>query len=427
MKATFIEREGNTSKFKMEFTAEEFEAAIVKVYQNTKDRYTVDGFRRGKAPRKLIEGKYGAGVFYEDAIGSLFQEEYPQALSTLEVNPVDQPKLDLNEVAAGKDLEITVTVTVMPEIEVKDYKGVKVKKLDATISDEDVEKDLAGLQKRNGRLVESEGPAKNGDTLILDYAGFVDGRQFSGGTASNQQLELGSNQFIPGFEDQLVGVMPGEAREVKVTFPEEYHAEDLAGKDAVFNCTVHEIKTLELAELNDEFAKDVSEFDTLEELKKDIREKLEKTAAEKADYEEKNSVLIEIYQANDVDIPDVMVDDEISQMIAELTQQLKYEGLELQTYLDYIQKDIDGLKEDMRPEAYQKVKTRLLISAIAKQEGIDATDEEMDEELTRMAQMYHKDKDEFTKSMGVEGALMLRGDVINQKALNFVFENAIYE
>lgn len=276
MKATFISREKNDVKFTMEFTAEEFENAQIKAYQRTKDQFQIDGFRKGKAPRSIIEKRYGEGVFFEEAIDELFNEHYGKALAELELEVIDSPAAEFSKIAKGEGFTATITVPCYPIVEVKDYKGVEIKKVTNRVKKEDVDKEIEALQKRNARMILVERPAQEGDTVLLDYSGFVGDEQFEGGTAERQELKLGSGMFIPGFEEQLIGATPGEKKDVIVVFPEEYHAKDLAGKEAVFHCLVHEIKEEQLPELDDEFAKDVSEYDTLEELKKATKERLQK-------------------------------------------------------------------------------------------------------------------------------------------------------
>ncbi len=427
MKTSFIKKEKNEVEFKIEFTAEEFDNAIDEAYLATKGRYSVDGFRKGKAPRKLIESKYGEDVFYEDAIEKLFREAYPKAIEELKLEPVDSPTVKLEDIKAGKDLEMGIKVTVMPEFDVKDYKGVKVPKVEVNITDEDVQKDLEALQKRNSRMVVVDRLAKEGDTILLDYAGFIGDEQFEGGTAERQPLTLGSNTFIPGFEEQLIGVKAGEEKDVKVTFPEDYHAEDLAGKEAVFKCKVHEVKETELPELDDEFAKDVSEFDTLEELKKSTREKLEKNAKDRSEYETKNTILEKVYEANDIDIPNVMVESQIDEMLYELDQTLRQQGIDLQMYLEYIQKDFKDFREEMREDAYKKVKTKLLVEAVAKKENITASEEEIENEIKAMAEMYKLETEKLKEMMGEQGMAYLTQDIVNRRAINFMFENAVFE
>lgn len=427
MKSTFISREKNEVKFTMEFTAEDFEQATIKAYQDTKEKYVIDGFRKGKAPRKLIETHYGEDIFFEDAINSLFSQNYPIALDTLEINPVDRPSADFSEIKKGEGFTATITVTVEPIVEVKDYKGIKVKKIVHEVTDENVDADIKNLAKRNARMVLVERPAENGDTVLIDYAGFVGDHQFEGGTAERQPLALGSGSFIPGFEEQLVGATVGEERDVKVTFPTEYHSADLAGKEAVFKCKVHEIKAEELPEINDEFAKDVSEFDTLEELKKETRTKLEKAAVSRGELETKNAVLEQVFEANEVEIPDVMIEAQIDEMMQELDQQLRYQGLDIEKYFQYLQKDVKEFRDELRGDAYKKLKTRMLVEAVANAEKMEVTPEEMDKELQAMADQYKMEIEKLKEALGSQNFGYLEKDIKMRKAVDFMFENAVIE
>lgn len=429
MKATLLGKEKNDAKFTMTFSAEDFDKALNDAYQAEKGKFTVDGFRKGKAPRKLIEARYGEDVFFEEALNHMFSSGYPQSLQELELNPIDRPNVDFGEdkLEKGKDFSVTVTVTCMPEFEVKDYKGVKVEKIEHTVADEDVTKELEALQKRNSRLVVVEREAKDGDTVLIDYSGFVGEEQFEGGTAERQPLVLGSNTFIPGFEEQLIGAKAGDDVEVKVTFPEEYHADNLAGKEAVFKCKVHEVKEEELPALDDEFAKDVSEFDTLDELKKSTREKLEKEAADAVEYETKNAVLEKVYEANEIDIPAVMVEDQLDEMLNEFGQQLSYQGLNLEMYCQYLQKDLKDLREELKPDAEKKVKTRLIVEAVAEAEKMTATQEDIEKELEAMAAQYKMEVEKLREMMQVDNLSYLQQDIKMRKAIEFMFENAVIE
>lgn len=427
MKATFIGREANEASFRMEFTAEDFNAAVIRAYQHNKGKFSVDGFRQGKAPRKLIEAKYGEDIFFEDAINDLFAEGYPAAIDEMGLSPVDRPSAEFDAIEAGKGFGVAVKVTVAPEIALKDYKGVKVAKVDTAITEEDVLKDLEALRKRNARMVVVERPAREGDTVLIDYAGFVDGDQFDGGTAERQPLALGSGTFIPGFEEQLVGAIPGEERDVTVSFPADYHMEALADKQAVFKCKVHEIKETELPAVDDDFAKDVSEFDTLEELKNDTRAKLETAAKNKAEYDTKNAVLEKVYEAHDVDIPNAMVEEQLDEMLQEFDQQLRYQGLDLAKYFEYLGRDISEYRAELRPDAYKKVKTRLLVEAVADAEGLSASDEDIDSELAAMAEQYKMEPAKLRELMGAEGIRYLIKDIRNRRAVDFLFENAAIE
>jgi len=425
MKATFISREKNDVKFKMEFTQQEFAKAVDEAYLKNRGKFAVDGFRKGKAPRKLIETHYGEDTFIEDGINALFSGAYPTAVKSLELKPIDTPAADFEDFDKSRDFFIAVTVTVAPEVKVKDYKGVEVSKIEHVVTDSDIDKELSALQKRNSRLVLVDRPAQNGDTVLIDYAGFVGDHQFDGGTAERQPLTLGSESFIPGFEEQIIGAKVGDEVDVKVTFPTEYHSEDLAGKDSVFKVKVHEIKENEEPEINDEFAKDVSEFETLEELKADTRAKLEKTALSKAEYELKNAILEKIYHANEVDIPEIMVEDQIDEMMEEFDQQLKYQGLDLSKYFAYLGKDAAEFRTDLKDDAYKKVKTRLLVEAIAKEEDFQVTDEEMDAEINAMALQYKMDAEKIRKTMKAENFAHLIQDLKMRKAVEFISDNAV--
>lgn len=425
MKATFISREKNDVKFTMEFTAEEFEAAQVKAYQANKDKFVVDGFRKGKAPRSIIEKRYGEGIFFEDAIDELFREHYGKALVELELEVIDSPAAEFSQIKKGEGFTATITVACFPIVEVKDYKGIEIEKVTQEVKDEDVENDLKQQQHRNARVVLVEREAKEGDTVLLDYSGFVGDEQFEGGTAERQELKLGSGMFIPGFEEQLVGVTPGEKKDVVVTFPEEYHAADLAGKEAVFHCLVHEIKEEQLPELDDEFAKDVSEFDTLDELKASIREKLEKYAEAASVSQMKDKAIEKLVASNEVEVPAVMVEDEMSRMAQELDQQLRYQGMSLGQYLEFVGKDMAAFRDELRPDAERQVKTRLLLMGIVEAEKIEVSAEELEEEIKVMAIQYNTNADEIKKMLGFENLAFLQKDIQIKKAIEFIYDNAV--
>lgn len=425
MKATFISREKNDVKFTMEFTAEEFEAAQVKAYQQNKDKFQVDGFRKGKAPRSIIEKRYGEGIFFEDAIDELFRENYGKALAELELEVIDSPAAEFSKIAKGEGFTVTITVACYPIVEVKDYKGVEIEKVVQEVKEEDVDKELESIQKRNARMIIAERPAKEGDTVLFDYSGFVGDEQFEGGTAENQELKLGSGMFIPGFEEQLVGATPGEKKDVTVTFPEDYHAENLAGKEAVFHCLVHEIKEEQLPELDDELAKDVSEYDTLEELKNATRERLEKYAKAGAETQMQDAALAKVVEANEIEIPAVMIEDEMDRMAQELDQQLRYQGLSLGQYLEFTGKDMAGFREELKPDAERQVKTRMILTGIAEAEKIEVSQEEMEEELKVMAIQYQTTADKIKEMIGVENLTFLQKDLKVKKAIQFIYENAV--
>ncbi len=424
MKATFISRENNDVKFTIEFSAEEFENAQIKAYQQNKDKFQIDGFRKGKAPRSIIEKRYGEGVFFEDAIDELFRENYGKALAELELEVIDSPRAEFGKIAKGEGFTTTITVACYPIVDVKDYKGVEIDKVVQEVKDEDVDKEIEALQKRNARMVLVERPAKEGDTVLIDYSGFVGDEQFDGGTAERQELKLGSGMFIPGFEEQLIGATPGEKKDVTVTFPEEYHAEDLAGKEAVFHCLVHEIKEEQLPELDDEFAKDVSEFDTLEELKNSTRERLEKYAKASEERQMQDAALAKVVEANEVEIPSIMVEDEIDRMIQELDQQLRYQGLSVDQYIEFVGKDAKAFRDELRPDAERQVKTRMLLNGIAEAEKIEVSQEELEKELEDMAAQYQTTADKIKEMIGVENITFLQKDMKIKKAIEFIYDNA---
>ncbi len=426
MVSALISKENNNAKFTMSFAASEFDEALDKAYKEARKDITIDGFRKGKAPRSIIEKKYGATVFYEDALDILFNEAYPRALEELDIEPIDRPELAFGEepIEKGKDFTVTITVAIPPQIDPKDYIGIEAERQVRYITDQDVEDELMAAQQRAARLVSVERAAQNGDTLTLDYSGFVGDDQFEGGTAEGQTLKLGSGTFIPGFEDQLVGVSAGESKDVVVTFPEEYHEESLAGKEAVFKCTVHEVKEQQLPELNDDFALDVSEFDTLEEYKADLKAKLEKYAADNADMSGKNAVMEKIYEANPVELPEVMIQDELSVMLDELKQQLQYQGATVEMYCQLTGKTEDDLKADMKDDAVRRVSSRLIVKAIADKEGITASDEDVENELVDMAAEYGMDVETFKKFFPESNNKYIKQDLRLRKAVEFCYAQA---
>lgn len=423
MKATLLAKENGDAKFTIEFTAEEFEAARVKAYQENKNQFTIDGFRKGKAPRSIIEKRYG-DVFAEDAINDMLADGYPNALDELDIEVIDQPRMEFGKIEKDAPFTVTVTVAVYPEVEVKDYKGIELEKVDAEVTDEDVNAEIENLRKRNARMVTVDREVKDGDHIILDYKGFVGDEQFEGGTAEGYPLVIGSGSFIPGFEDQLIGAKKDEEVEVKVTFPEEYHAEELAGKEAVFKCVVHEVKEEELPELDDEFAKDVSEYDTLEELKKETKEDLTKRKSAWAENQMKDKAVEIVCENNDIEIPAVMIDDEISQMIRELDMQLSQQGLSFQQYLQFLGKDMMAFREEVKDDAERRVKMRMVIRAIVDAEAIVATEEEIEKELELLGIQYGLETDKVKEMVGEKNLEYIGQDVKMKKAVDFIYENA---
>lgn len=424
MKATLISKENNRAKFTMDFTAEEFEAAVVKAYQDSKDKFNIDGFRKGKAPRSIIEKHFGEGVFFEDAINNLFQTAYPEALNELDLEVIDSPQADFSEIGKGKPLTVTIDVAVYPVVEVKDYKGIEVEQVDPEVTEEDVDRDIEAMRKRNSRMVVADRPVENGDTVILDYAGFVGDEQFQGGTAENQELKIGSGMFIPGFEEQLIGVKAGESKDVVVTFPEEYQAKELAGKEATFKCTVHEVKFEELPELDDEFAKDVSEFDTLAELRDDARARILESVKLQCENEAKDKVIAQIYENNKIEAPATMVADEMDRMIQELEQQMRYQGLNIQQYLQFTGSTLDDFRNEIKPEAEKRVATRIVLRSIGDVENVEVTDEDLDKELQRMSEAYNTDPENIKKMLGEENLAFFRKDIALTKVMDMLYNEA---
>ncbi len=425
MKSTFISREKNEVKFTMEFTAEEFEEAIVKVYQKEKDKFQIDGFRKGKAPRSLIEKRYGEGIFFEDAVNNLISLNYPLALDELDLEVIDYPRTELSQTKKGEGFTATVTVECYPEFEVTGYKGVEIEKVPAEVTDEDVDKEISNMADRNSRMVEVDRPVQDGDTVLIDYAGFVGDDQFEGGTAERYPLQIGSGTFIPGFEEQLIGASKDDDVEVKVTFPEEYHSEELAGKEAIFKCKVHEIKEKEVPAIDDDFVKDVSEFDTLDELKASKREELQKAAEARAEDQMKNSAIEKVFEANDIEVPNVMVEEEINSSLQQFDQQLRAQGMDLNSYVQFMGEDMDKFRESIREDAFKKTKTRMLVAKIVDQEEFEVSDDELKEYIEDMAKQYGMEADKLIETIGPQNVATLGGDLKMRKAVDFIYENAV--
>lgn len=424
MNATMISKEKNEVKFSMEFSGEDFEQAIIKAYQENKEKFAVDGFRKGKAPRKVIENKYGADVFFDDAVDKIFQAEYPNALEALKLEVIDHPRVEIGKLEVGKGFEATVTVEVYPEFTVKDYLGVEIDRIEEKVDDKKVDEEMKKLQQRNSRMVSVERPVKDGDMVILDYKGSVGEVEFEGGSAERYPLKIGSNSFIPGFEEQLIGVEAAGDIDVKVTFPEEYQAEELAGKEALFKCHIHEIKEEEIPDLDDEFAKDVSEWDTLEELRNETRENLEKSTAARNEDFMKNAVLEKVFNSNDIDVPKAMVEDEIDNMMREFDDQLKQQGMDLQKYFEYLNKDPKEFRGEIREEAEKRIKTRMIVGKIAEVEKIEATEEELDAQLEMIGMQYQMDKEKVKELLGEGAAQLFAKDIQMKKAIDFIYEKA---
>jgi len=426
VKATAEKIENNKVKLKFQVDAQDFEKALDKSYMKNKGRFLIPGFRKGKAPRRLIERYYGEGVFYEDAFNEIFQEVYWKAVEENSLEPVDYPTVDeIEQIGSGKDLMFTASVVVKPEVELGQYKGIEVEKVEYNVTDKDVEDALKRIQERYARWVAVEDrPVKEGDLVTLDYEGFVDGQPIKDGSAQNYALEVGSKSFIPGFEEQLVGLNAGDEKEIKVTFPEDYGAEELKGKEAVFKIKVHDIKEKELPELDDEFAKDVSNFETFEEYKAHLREDLEREAQNQARAQMEERLISRIVEGAKVDIPDVMVEREIDAMLNSFELGLYYRGLTLQRYLELTGTSMEDLRTQYRQEAYTRVKTALVLEKISKTEDIQVTQEDLDKEIEELADQLNIAVDEAKERYG-EGLERRKHELLTRKTVDFLMDNAV--
>ena len=424
MKAELIKKEGNVVNFKLTIDNDKFEAAINKAYNKNKGRFNIAGFRKGKAPRRIIENNYGKGVFYEDAIDIVFPEVYPSALDELQLAPIDRPSIDVEEISKDNGLVLVVQVEVQPEFELGQYKGIEVAKVDYNVTDEEVDAKLNELQEKASRLVDSDKEIENGDTANIDFEGFKDDVAFEGGKGENYNLVIGSNTFIPGFEDQLVGKKAGEEVEVNVTFPEAYHAENLAGKPVVFNVKVNDVKVKEVPALDDEFAKDTTEFETLAELRADVKAKLEEQAKNAADAEMRNALVEKVSANTEVEVPEAMVQHQIDNMLMELNYQLQYQGLNLEQLLQMTGRGLDELREERRADAERLVKSSLVLDAIAEKENVEANDADVDDELEKMAAMYNMEVEKIKSSLRETDIEDIKGQIKIRKTLDLLVENA---
>jgi trigger factor len=425
MNSEVIKKENIKVTLKVVVEAAQFEEAINKAYGKMKSKFNIQGFRKGKAPRKIVERFYGVEVFYEEAFNIAFPAAYEAALKEHNIDPVDHPQIDIEEIKAGEDVVFTADVEVMPEFEVKDYKGIEVEKKEYNVQEEDIQKELDALVEKNARMIAVEDRAvKAEDMVIIDYKGMVDGVAFEGGTAEKQNLTIGSGQFIPGFEEQLIGKNVGDEVEVKVTFPAEYHSEELAGQEAIFEVKVHEIKEKELPVVDDEFAKDVSEFDTLEELKNDIKNKLEEEAKNKAEQDLRSSVIEAVANKVDIEIPNAVIERQIDNMLADFDYRLQYQGLNLQYYFQLTGTKEEDLRDQMRADATQTVKNELVLEEIGKQENLVATEEELNEQLEKMATQYNQELEKLKSSLRDQDLKSIKEGIVIRKTVDFLVENA---
>lgn len=426
MNSVLEKKENNKAVFSIEISEDKFEKAIQKAYFKNRNRFSVPGFRKGKVPRKIIEMNYGEGIFYEEALNTLLPEAYDKAVEDLELEPVDTPEVDIEQLEKGKPIIIKIEVTIKPEIKLGDYKSIEIEKIEYNVTDEDVDKELKAIQEMNGRIIDAgHRETKEKDILTIDYEGYVDGEQFEGGTAEDQKIEIGTGKFIPGFEEQLVGKKKGDKVDVKVVFPEDYFEESLKGKEALFKVTIKEIKEKELPILDDEFAKDVSEFDTLEEYKESIREKLKKEAKDREQIEIENKVIEKVIELSEMNIPEVMIDNQVQNEVGQFEYRLRMQGLDIKQYLELTNTTIEDFKEQIRPLADKKVRADLVLEEIGKVEELEITDKDIDGELERLAIEYNQeDIEKFKEDMKKGDLGYLKSGIMRDKTIELLVKNS---
>ena len=418
--------EKSMAKLTIEVSAEEFETALDKAYKKNKNKISLPGFRKGKAPRAMIEKMYGTGVFYEDAANDLIPGAYESAAKESELEIVAQPSIDVTQIEKGKPFIFTATVAVKPEVTLGDYKGIEVEKKTAEVTDEELQAEIDNVRESNSRMITVEDRAvQDGDITTIDFEGFVDGEPFEGGKGENYPLTIGSHSFIDNFEEQLIGKNIGEETEVNVTFPEQYQAEELQGKPAVFKVTIKEIKVKELPELDDDFAQDVSEFDTVDEYKEDLKKKLleNKEAALKREKEE--DVVGKIIENATMEIPDPMVDTQVRQMVQEFSQRIQSQGLSLQQYMQFTGMTPESLTNELQPQALKRIQSRLVLEAVVAAENIETSDVDLEKELEKMAEMYQMEADKLKELVGEEEKKQIALDLAVQKAVELVVDAAV--
>ena len=420
-----VEKTENTNELKLTFNvpAEVFDAGMKKVYAKTAKYFNIPGFRKGKAPMALVEKTYGSEIFYEDTFNEIVPEIFEKEVTENNLEVVSKPEIDIVEIGKGKELIFTAIVQVKPEVKLGKYKGISLKKVEYTVTDEDIEHELGHMADKNSRLVSIENePVAEKDIAVIDFEGFVDGVAFEGGKAEKHELEIGSKTFIPGFEDQVIGMKIDEEKDINVKFPEEYFSAELAEKDAIFKVKLHEIKRKELPVLDDEFAKDVSEFDTIKELKDSIKEKLETENTNKAKFETEETAIKIVCDATDIEIPSGMIDTEIDNMLKDIETRLSYQGLEMKQYLQMIGKTEEDMRKEYEEQAKISVKSRLVLEAIVKAENLEASEEEVSEKVKEMAANYGRDAEELAKNEHLTN--YIKENMKAEKAIKFVVENA---
>lgn len=426
MTATWEKKEGNEGLLKVTVPAEKVNKALDQAFKKVVKQINVPGFRKGKVPRPIFEQRFGVEALYQDAVDILLPEAYGEAIEETKINPVAQPEINVTQIEKGKDFEFEATVTVEPEVKLGDYKGLEIEKQDSELTDQDLQDEIDhSLGHLADMVVKEDGAVEEGDTVNIDFDGYVDGEQFEGGQADGYDLEIGSGSFIPGFEDQLVGVKTGEEKDVVVTFPEEYHAEELAGKEATFKTKVNEIKYKEVPELTDEIANELdSDANSVDEYKENLRKRLSEQKAQDAENVEKEEVINKATENTTIDIPQAMIDTELDRMVQEFGQRIQQQGLDLQTYFQISGQDESQLREQMKDDAEQRVKTNLTLSAIADEENIEVTDEDIDKELEKMSSQFNISVEDIKQTLG--NTDIIKNDVRIQKVIDLLRDNAKY-
>lgn len=417
--------EKNMAKLTIKTSAEEFDKAIQKAYQKNKNKINIQGFRRGKAPLALVEKMYGPEIFYEDAANEIIPEAYEKAAKESGLEIVSRPEIDVVQIEKGKPFIFTAQVAVKPEVTLGQYKGIEVEKKEVTVTDEEVMARIEREREQNARIITVEDrPVQMNDIVVIDFEGFVDGKPFEGGKAEGYSLAIGSKSFIDNFEEQLIGKSAGEEVDVNVTFPEDYHVKDLAGKPALFKVKIHEIKYKELPELDDDFAQDVSEFDTLDEYKESIRATIKETKEKELKTARENEIIDKIIENASMDIPEPMIETQVGQMAEDFAQRMRYQGLSMEQYFQFTGMDAQKFFDSLRPQALKRIQTRLVLEAIVKAENIEVTDEELEKELNEMASMYKMEVDKVKEILGESGIENVKADVAVQKAVDLVVSEA---
>ena len=418
--------EKNMAKLTIEVPASELEKALQSAYMKQKNKISLPGFRKGKVPRQMIEKMYGAEIFYDDAANALIPRAYADAYDECELDIVSRPEIDVVQIEKGKDFIFTATVATKPEVTLGEYKGLEVDKVSTRVTQKEVDAKIQEEAEKNARTITVEDRAvQDGDEVVLDFEGFVDGVAFEGGKGENYPLTIGSGSFIPGFEEQLVGAEAEKEVEVKVTFPEDYHAEDLKGKEAVFKCTVHEIKAKELPEIDDEFAAEVSEFDTLEEYKADVKAKIKEQKAAEGKAKQEDQVVEQAVKNATYELPEAMVETQAEQMANDFAQRMQSQGLTMEQYFQFTGTTAEQMMEDLKPQAVKRIETRLVLEAIAKAENIEISDEKLDEEIGKMAEAYKMEADKLKEFMGENEKKQMKEDMAVQEAITFLVDNAV--